>query len=199
VDLTHDEAIKQIENAMSEWKLEVDMLINNAWFGGLWRFVDQELNMNLSMIDLNIKAVVTLTHHLLPMLIRNSWKILNVWSTAWFMPWPLQATYFATKAFINSRSQALSQELKPTGVTVTVLCPGATATEFADSANASDASMFSWPMETAESVARKWLEGMKKWKRMVITDSKLWFLKTFVLPILPMSSKLAMIEKMQSS
>lgn len=197
IDLTHNEAIPKIMDSIKSADLVVDVLINNAGFGGLWEFIKQSLEKNLAMIDLNIKAVVSLTHRLLPMLIENKGKILTVWSTAWFMPGPLQATYFATKAFINSRSQALWQELKSTGVTTTVLCPGATATEFAESADASDAKLFQGSMESADDVARAWLQWMQQWKRVVITDPKLWFVKTFILPFVPMKRQLAMIEKIQ--
>ena len=196
-DLTDATTIESIVQSLNDLNLEIDYLINNAWFGWLGRFVDQSLDKNLSMINLNIKAVVSLTHRLLPMIIKSKGKILNIWSTAWFMPWPLQATYFATKAFVNSWSQALRQELKPTWVSVTVLCPWATATEFANSADAESASMFQWSLETAESVARKWIQWMLKWKKVVVTDWKLWFMITFLLPILPRGIVLKMVEQLQ--
>lgn len=198
IDLTEADAVSDIMKFLNDTNHQVKILINNAWFGGLGTFQDREIAKDLSMIDLNIKAVVSLTHALLPTLIKNWWKILNVWSTAGFMPWPLQATYFATKAFVNSWSQALAQELEPTGVTVSVLCPWATASEFAKSADATDSNLFKWELETAASVARKGLDGMMKWKRVIITDWKLWFVKTFILPIIPQSLVLKMVEKMQS-
>lgn len=150
------------------------------------------------MIDLNIKTVVSLTHELLPMLIKNHWKILNVGSTAGFMSWPLQATYFATKAFVNSWSQALAQELEGTGVTVSVLCPWATASEFAKSADALDIDLFKWKLETSESVARKGLAGMMEWKRIIITDWKLAFMINWILPRIPGKVVTKIVEKMQS-
>lgn len=198
LDLTGQNAVELIMQSVNELNLEVKMLINNAWFGGLGKFQDRSIAKDLAMIDLNIKAVVSLTHALLPMIIKNQWKILNVWSTAGFMPWPLQATYFATKAFVNSWSQALAQELVPTWVTVTVLCPWATASEFAQSADASDSNLFKWELETTESVARKGLEGIKAWKRVIITDWKLNLMIHWLLPLLPSRLVTKIVEKMHS-
>lgn len=199
LDLIDTDAIATIMHTIADQDLSVDTLINNAGFGGLGLFQDRTLKTDLAMIDLNIKAVVSLTHQLLPMLIEYQGKILTVWSTAGFMPGPLQATYFATKAFVNSWSQALAQELEPAGVTVTVLCPWATATEFAETADATKASMFEWILETAESVASKWLVGMKKGKRVVITDWKLSFMINWILPVLPRKMMAKMVENMQKS
>lgn len=112
---------------------EIDVLINNAGFGGRGRFHERERADDLSMIDLNVRALVDLTHRFVgPMVVRGRGRILQVGSTAGLMPGPWQATYFATKAFVNSFGQALAEELRGTGVTVTVLAPGAVDTEFMD-------------------------------------------------------------------
>ncbi|MFT5067224.1 MAG: short-subunit dehydrogenase, partial [Reinekea sp.] len=114
----------------------IDVLINNAGFGGHGKFVERDLSADLDMIDLNINALVTLCHLIgNDMVKQGSGKILNVSSTASYMPGPLQATYFATKAFVSSFSQAIAEELKDTGVTVTALEPGGVATEFFETAN----------------------------------------------------------------
>ena len=121
----------------------VDYLVNNAGFGSNGEFAKQPLAKEIQMIDLNIRTLVEATHLFLgPMVARGSGKILNIGSTAGFQPGPFMATYYATKAFVNSFSEALHEELRGTGVTCTVLAPGATATEFAQSANSSSSRLF---------------------------------------------------------
>lgn len=112
--------------------VEVEFLVNNAGFGTAGRFVRRDLARELEMIQVNVMALVQLTGLLLPgMVTRGRGRILNLGSTAGFQPGPFMATYYATKAFVNSFTEALSYELRGTGVTATVSCPGATETEFA--------------------------------------------------------------------
>jgi short-subunit dehydrogenase len=112
-------------------RLEVDFLVNNAGFGSVGTFFELPLERQLEMLDLNIRTLVELTGLILPsMLQRRSGRILNLGSTAGFQPGPHMAVYYATKAFVNSFSQALHEDLAGTGVTCTVFAPGPTATEF---------------------------------------------------------------------
>ena len=105
--------------------IEIDVLINNAGFGGHGAFLDRDLAKDQAMIDLNVGALVTLSHHVgQEMKARGKGKMLQVSSTAAFQPGPYQATYFATKAFVSSFSQAIDEEMRPHGVTSTALCPG---------------------------------------------------------------------------
>lgn len=109
----------------------VDCLVNNAGFGLLGPFVGSDLNKELEMIQVNVTALVHLTKLFLKgMQERGSGRILNVASTAAFQPGPLMAIYYSSKAFVLSFSEAIAEELRGSGVTVTVLCPGPTATEF---------------------------------------------------------------------
>ena len=114
----------------------VDVLVNDAGVGGRGRFaVERDLEADLAMIRLNIGALVQLTGLLLPgMVERQRGRILNVASIAGYLPGPGQAVYHASKAFVRSFSQALSEETRGTGVSVTVLCPGPVRTEFARTA-----------------------------------------------------------------
>lgn len=110
---------------------QVDVLVNNAGFGVYGPFVKTALADELGMLQLNMIALVVLTKLYLPgMVASKSGKILNVASTAAFQPGPLMALYYATKAFVLSFSEAIANELDGTGVTVTTLCPGPTATGF---------------------------------------------------------------------
>lgn len=130
-DLADPGGIDAVEAALAG--REVDVLINNAGFGGRGTHLERERADELRMIDLNCRALVDLTHRFAgPMVARGRGRILQVGSTAGLMPGPWQATYFATKAFVNSFGQALAEELRGTGVTCTVLAPGAVDTEFVD-------------------------------------------------------------------
>jgi short-subunit dehydrogenase len=136
LDLTAPGAPAQLFEETKKRGLEVDMLINNAGFGSMGNFAGLELARELEMIDLNVKALVELTHlFLLPMRERKQGAIINVASTAGFQPVPFMATYAATKAFILSFSEAIWEENRPHGVLVMALCPGVTDTNFFDASH----------------------------------------------------------------
>lgn len=109
----------------------IDYLINNAGFGDFGAFIERDWEKLNEMVQLNITSLTRLTHLLLPHMVeRGSGRILNVASTASFQPGPWMAVYYATKAYVLSFSDALSFELRKTGVSVTTLCPGATQSGF---------------------------------------------------------------------
>ncbi|MEO6224408.1 MAG: SDR family oxidoreductase [Sphingomicrobium sp.] len=121
----------------------VDLLINNAGFGLIGRFAELDAKREREMIDLNVGTLTDLCRAVAPAMIkRKSGAILNVASTAAFQPGPKMAVYFATKAFVLSLSEALHEELKPHGISVTCLCPGPTRTEFGDVAGFGGNGMF---------------------------------------------------------
>ncbi len=178
--------------------LEVNVLVNNAGFGGIGVHVERSLADEQEMIDLNIKALVALTHRIgADMAARGKGKILNVGSTAGFMPGPQQAVYFATKAFVNSFSQAIDQELRGKGVTCTVLAPGYVETEFAKRSN-----MEGTPLArngaTARSVALYGYEAMRAGDLVAVNDAKLGFAVNWLIPLLPRRMVLKMTQKMQT-
>lgn len=142
--------------------IQIDYLVNNAGFGSNGPFKNLPLAKELQMIDLNIRTLTELTHLFLPAMIeRKKGHILNIGSTAGFQPGPYMAVYYATKAFVNSFSEGLYEELKGTGVSCTVLTPGATATEFASSANAEKNILFRLlPVATSRDVAICGYKGM---------------------------------------
>jgi short-subunit dehydrogenase len=130
-DLAQPDAGVSLINGVEAGGLTVDTLINNAGFGGGGGFAGLALERQREMIDLNVRTLTELTHLVLtPMIERRGGAILNVASTAAFQPGPGSAVYFATKAYVLSFTEALHQELKGTGVKISALCPGATATEF---------------------------------------------------------------------
>jgi short-subunit dehydrogenase len=150
----------------------VDVLVNNAGFGAIGRFDEIELARQLEMIQVNVTALVDLTHRLLPgMISRGAGGVLNVASTASFQAGPWMAIYYATKAFVLSFSEALAVELRRTGVKVTALCPGPTHSEFRQRAKMEKSPLFKsspFPVMTAEAVARAGYRGFLRGKRVVI-------------------------------
>lgn len=126
--------MKLVDQLQKE-NITVDYLINNAGFGNLGFFTDTDLQKEIDMINLNITALTYLTKiYAIEMKQRGSGKILNVSSTAAFQPGPLMAVYYATKSYVQSFSEALANEFKGTGVTVTALCPGPTESGFLSAA-----------------------------------------------------------------
>jgi len=132
VDLATPQASKFLFDQLQREGISVDILINNAGFGALGEFAQMPEEQILGQIQLNVAALTELTRLFLPpMIARRTGRIMNVASTAGFQPGPLMAVYYATKAYVISFSEAVGNELKHTGVTVTCFCPGATHTGFA--------------------------------------------------------------------
>lgn len=160
--------------------IEVDVLVNNAGFGLYGPFVavgsepPTDAAREMEMIALNIGALTHLTKLFLPgMVARGRGRVMNVASTAAFQPGPLMAVYFATKAYVLSFSEAIGVELKRTGVTVTTLCPGPTATEFAAAAAMEGSRLFKpGGVMTAAEVARAGYEGMRDGRSVVIPGAR---------------------------
>src|SRR5437660_9497180 len=153
--------------------LEIDFLVNNAGFGTSGAFAELDLGRELEMIQVNMTSLVTLTRAFLPAMVeRRRGRILNVGSTAGFPPGPFMAVYYASKAFVNSFTEALWYELRGTGVTATVSCPGPTATEFADVAGMSRSLLFRLGAANPEVVAAQGYRAMNKGKPMIIHGFK---------------------------
>ena len=132
LDLTDSPAPKFLFDQLQRESVSVDILINNAGFGAYGEFVQMSEADILGQISLNVTALTELTRHFLPgMVSRRFGRIMNVASTAGFQPGPLMAVYYATKAYVISFSEAVANEVKNSGVTVTCFCPGATQTGFA--------------------------------------------------------------------
>ena len=130
-DLTQPGAPQGVRTLVDEWGWQVDLLINNAGFGDYGEFAQRELARQLNMIQLNISAMVELTHYFLPgMQARRSGSIINISSIAGFQPLPYLSVYAASKAFVLSFTEAIWAENRETGVHCLALCPGPTETEF---------------------------------------------------------------------
>ncbi|MGN0077825.1 MAG: SDR family NAD(P)-dependent oxidoreductase [Coriobacteriales bacterium] len=145
VDLSSPSAADEIHSRCRDWGVTPDIIINNAGFGGQGDFArERSMEQDMSMIAVNIEAPTRILKLFLPEMIeRGSGRVLNVSSTAAIMPGPLQAVYYASKAYVTSWSNALWRELKGTGVTVTALMPGALKTGFAETGGLSTTKLFS--------------------------------------------------------
>jgi short-subunit dehydrogenase len=134
-DLSQPGGLDAVKAALGARVSEVEVLVNNAGFGLQGAYAETPWEVELQMVQVNVVALAALTKWVLPgMVARKRGRVLNVGSTAGFPPGPFMAVYYASKAFVNSFSQALSSELEGTGVTVSVLCPGPVATRFASQA-----------------------------------------------------------------
>lgn len=169
-DLSKSESALEIYNLLELEKTTINVLVNNAGFGGIGKFHETDLSNELRMIGVNIAALTQLTKYFLKdMIKRKVGKILNVGSIAGLIPGPFMATYHATKAYVLSFSEALAEEVKGTGVSVTVLCPSATKSDFFDSSRG-----FKKPIleernsMSAEQVAQIGFDALMKGKTLVV-------------------------------
>lgn len=169
-DLSLTNAAQEIYNETNKENIQVDYLINNAGFGDFGMFIETDWNKELQMINLNI---TTLTHftklYLQDMIKRNRGKIMNVASTAAFQSGPTMAVYFATKAYVLSFTEAVSNEVSDKGITVTALCPGATETGFQKAGGMEESKLFKGKkLPTAKQVADYGYKSMIKGKTVAI-------------------------------
>jgi len=173
MDLSVEGASKKLYDIIKRKNIVVDTLINNAGigiYGEFSEYTPMEIEKNNKMINLNLKASIELTKFFLDdMLSRSCGRILNVASIAAFQAGPMMATYYASKAFILSFSEALREELKKTDIVVSVLCPGPTATEFEKSSDLTETGLFSkMKVMSAEKVAKIAYRDFSKGKRIII-------------------------------
>jgi hypothetical protein len=169
IDLSKADAAKTLMADIHANGETVDVLVNNAGFGLIGRFAQRDAARLREMIDLNVGTLTDLCRAVVPAMIeRRSGGILNVASTAAFQPGPKMAVYFATKAFVLSLSEALHEELRPHGVTVTCLCPGPTRTEFGAVAGFAGNGMFDRLAMNAREVVTVGLKGFDKNRAVVV-------------------------------
>lgn len=185
-DLSLPGEAKKIYDRVAKDGWQVDYLVNNAGFGVYGVFAETDGMAEANMLQVNIVALTQLTKLFLPdMIARGGGKILNVASTAAFQPGPMMAAYFATKAYVLSFSEAIARELKGTGVSVTALCPGATATGFQRAAGATGSRIFDWrALPTGAEVADYGYKALQRQKRVVVhgTINKMLVYGTRLLP-----------------
>jgi uncharacterized protein len=179
-DLAVPDEVERVVREVQALPVEIEFLVNNAGLGNVGTFATSPLERQLVMVDVNVRALVRLTHAFLPaMIAHRRGRLLNLGSTAGLQPGPFGAVYYATKAFVNSFSEALSHELKGTGVTATVSLPGATATEFASVAGSGGTRLFRSGVMSSRQVAAEAYRAMHRgtpfvvhgWKNRVLAFS----------------------------
>jgi short-subunit dehydrogenase len=149
--------------------LSIDYLVNNAGFGTHGPFAETDVKAQLAMLQVNVVALTQLTRLFLPaMLARKYGRIMNVASVAAFLPGPLMAVYYASKAYVLSFSEALDNELSGSGVHVTAVCPGPTATEFQKRAGIDNSPLFKINAMTSAAVAKAGYRAMMRGRRSVV-------------------------------
>lgn len=148
----------------------IDYLVNNAGFGSHGPFAETDVQIQLGMLQVNIVALTHLTRLFLPgMLSRRQGRIMNMASVAAFLPGPLMAVYYASKAYVLSFSEALDSEVSGSGVTVTAVCPGPTKTEFQDRAGISNSKLFQRKVMDSKTAARIGYDAMMAGRRIQVT------------------------------
>jgi short-subunit dehydrogenase len=172
-DLATAGGVGRVVDGVKGLGLDVEFLVNDAGFATSGRFAESDLEHQLDLVKVNVIALLALTRSFLPsMIARGRGRILNVGSTAGFVPGPFMAVYYASKAFVNSFTEALGYELRGTGVTVTVSCPGATATEFASVAGNERSFLFRLGAADAAGVAREGYRAMMRGHPLVVHGIK---------------------------
>lgn len=197
-DLSLPDAAQDVYQELNGQKIQIDYLVNNAGFGDFGFFTETDWDKEAQMIDLNIKALTQFSKLFIKdMQQRGKGKVLNVASTAAFQPGPLMAVYFATKAYVLHLSEALHNELKGTGVTVTALCPGPTESGFVDIAGMGKSKLVKGrKLPTSAAVADYGFKAMMRGKAVAIHGG-LNKVMVFAQRFTPRSWTTAIVRKIQ--
>jgi uncharacterized protein len=176
-DLESTQGAEALFNAVKAQGITLSAVVNNAGYGLFGEFKDSKLEPELAMMQLNMGSLVLLSKRFMPDLIATRGKLMNVASTAAFQPGPYMAVYYATKAFVLSFSEAIASELSGTGVSVTALCPGPTASGFQDKADMHASALVKGKrLPTAQEVAAKGYRAMQSGKRVYIPGTMNWLM-----------------------
>lgn len=173
-DLFERQSSFEVYDEIKQRGIEIDVLVNNAGQGQYGEFVDTDINRELDIIQLNIASLVVLTKKFLQDMVEHgNGKILNVASVASKVPGPMQSVYHGTKAFVHSFTEAIREEVKDKGVTITSLLPGATATDFFNKAEMQNAkNIKGGKLDDAADVAKDGYEALMNGDDMVVSGFK---------------------------
>jgi uncharacterized protein len=197
-DLSNYNTAKELYDWCSQQNIHIDYLVNNAGFGDFGFFHESDWKKQEQMINLNITTLTYLTRLFLPAMVqKGNGRIMNVASTAAFQPGPTMSVYYATKAYVLHFSEAISNELKNKGVTVTALCPGATESGFQSAAAMEESKLVKGKkLPTSAEVAAYGYKAMMKGKRVAIHGFMNKILANSV-RFMPRGVVLAVTRKMQ--
>lgn len=198
-DLSNTNSPKEIFDKLQQESVRIDILVNNAGFGVYGVFSETSLIEELQMIQVNLVSLTHLTKLFLPEMLKHRYgKILNVGSIGSFVPGPLNAVYCATKAYVLSFSEAIAEELRDTGVTVTALCPGTTRTEFHKRARMEDINLLRFGVMDARTVAKIGYRALMKGRERVVIPGAYNRIQMFLSRFMP-RKMLVKIVKYQMS
>lgn len=198
VDLSKKTAPKQIFRRLRKEKIEVDVLVNSAGFGARGGVAELGADLQVDMVQVNLAALTHLTLLFLPgMLRRGRGGILNVGSLAGFQPGPNLAVYYATKAYVLSFTEALSEEITNPDIKITCLAPGPVRTEFGSKSDLEDSLLFKLSLMDVEPVAKAGYEGFRQGKVIVIPGIK-QKVTPFLLRLTPRSLVRKIVKSLQS-
>jgi short-subunit dehydrogenase len=199
LDLAESEALARLDRFLSDQGLVCDVLVNNAGYGLRGDAAALPAADQIGIIDLNMRALAALTLHFLPgMVARGRGGVINLGSVAGFLPGPHMAMYYASKAFVRSFSEALHEEVRGKGVTVTCVAPGPVRTKFLEKAGAKRTPLFRLlPKADAQFVAECAWRGFKHRRRMVIPGLQAKSAALFA-KLLPSAATLWLIGRLQS-
>lgn len=184
-DLSEAESANRVFYKTQSLGIHISTLINNAGFGGHGVFHEQDLDSHQAMIQVNMVTLTNLTWLYLPEMVRRNYgRILNVSSTASFMPGPLQAVYYATKSYVTSLTQAIASEVEPYNISATALCPGAVETGFVKAGNLDGVDIWK-NAKSPQSVAKFGYNAMEKGQLIAINEASLRFVLNWLIPFLP--------------
>ncbi len=173
-DLSHDNLYRKIYEEIRGGGIVIDCLVNNAGFGAIGSFTRLDLERQLEMVDVNVKALVALTHLFLPgMVSQKHGMIINVSSTAGFQPMPYFSVYAASKAFVTSFSEAVASEFSEKGIQIINVCPGRTETNFGEAAGYEHHPLDKRPSQTAEEVVEEAFRAIAR-RRTASVITGLW-------------------------
>lgn len=200
IDFNDNEAAEKIYKYVKDKNIKIDFLINNAGLGGQGSFIERSMKQDINLFKVNMLVPTKLMKLFIPDLInQGSGKVLNVSSSAALIPGPLQAEYYATKAYLTSLSNAINYELRNTNITVTTLMPGAMDTGFAEAGGLTETKMFSNGVNP-EKVAKQGYLAMIKGKLNVFAGLPGWqrpFVK--LMPLMPKKTMMRFVENQQSN
>ena len=197
-DLSKMAEVQKVYDTCRAYDIEIDYLVNNAGFGDFGFFMESDWYKTEQMLDLNIKSLTKMCRLFIPdMVKRKSGKVLNVASTAAFQPGPTMAVYYASKSYVLFLSEAIYNELKGTGVSITCLCPGATESGFQSAANMHESVMVKGKkLSSAREVAAFGYKAMMKNKLTVIHGMKNYVMANAV-RFAPRKMVLSIVRKLQ--
>ena len=169
-DLSLPQSPKEVYQFANDNNIDIEILVNNSGFGHWGNFFETDIEKENRMLNLNINALTLMTKYFLPNMVKTKkGKIMNVASVAGFFPGPFMSVYYATKSYVISFSEAIREELKGSGITVTTLCPGPTVTGFEKNAELQDSNLFALlKPASADKVARYGYRALMAGKGIVV-------------------------------